>query len=78
MAGEVLGCYLFIPVDALLPEGLKKELSGFCPPTCFGTSCACGAMGVAWLVRGVIDEPVADEEGVEKCFHVPATSSEGA
>ena len=42
------------------------------------TSCGSGAMGVMWFDRGAIGESVTDEEGVGKCLHVPATSSEGA
>ena len=75
---RVLGCCLFIPVDSLLPEGLKKELSGFCPPMYFGSFCASGVKGVIWQWRGVIDENGTDVEAAEKCCHVPAMSSDSA
>jgi len=42
----------------------------------FGTSCAFWLMRLAAQCRGVVYNIFADIEDTEKCFHVPATSSE--
>jgi len=73
-----LGWCSSVPGIALWLGALKdkKHAGGQKPPTCFGTSCASGAMGLVWGRRGVINETVINEEAAENCFHVPATSSE--
>ena len=43
---------------------------------CSGTSCASALMGLVVPCRGIITWYVADVEGTEMCFHVPATSLE--
>jgi len=59
--------------------GHKRQTmwGGFCPPTCFGMSCASDANGVICWWWGVIDRGVADMEAAKKHYHVPAMSSDG-
>ena len=67
-----LGWCSSVPGIALWLGALKdkKHVGGQKPPTCFGTSCASGAMGLVWGHRGVINETVINEEALFSVFHI--------
>src|SRR5712691_1420743 len=77
-AEGALGPPLFIPSHPMALGSLKEQEPHLwsLPFVRFGTCCASEPMGLVTPCRGVIQQCVANMEGTENHFHVPATSSE--